>query len=214
MGVKYGAGTKSREIFAVYGKLPGLKMKEINRRTFLKWGAAFGSGIVVGELCAPVGTKINKSVQQATGHQSGNAGDFEKIEKACGSLDNACAEDYQLSVAHKTYAVLVAPPMEELLFRAVPSGGVSEWMERESPGKDVLFGTGKIGITRRELLVGVASSVVFGGAHNLTKEGIDIKTIPALQTVFGMVAWFLQRKFGFAANTVAHMWGNFRIYCS
>lgn len=188
-------------------------MKEFNRRTFLKVGATLVTSVAVEELMAPVKVKINEDVEQATGQRAGNAGGYQEIEDACKDAANEqeCFQSYQPPTVDKIIGIIVAPPQEELLFRGVPSGLVSASEHKDNPITDVLTGAGGgLGMTRRELLVGVGSSVIFGAVHNITNQGIDTKTIPASQTVGGIVYWYLQRKFGIAANTLAHAWNNFK----
>lgn len=189
-------------------------MKEINRRTFLRWGATLATGVAVGEFMIPVKVRLNEVVEQATGHPSGNASLRQEIEEACkdSDLDNVqnCVQNYQFPTADKVMDIVVEPIGGELLFRGLPSGMVSEMEDRDDPIIDVLSGTGRLGMTRRELLVGVATSIIFRAIHNITDKGIDTKTIPASQTVGGMVYWYLQRKLGIAANILAHVWNNFR----
>lgn len=187
-------------------------MKEISKSTFLKVGAALVTGVVVGDFKASVNVKVNEAIKQATGQRAGNAGTYQKIEVACKDADNkqACFQSYKPSTSDKIIGIVVAPPQEELLYRGIPSAMVSTMEDREDPIADVVSGTGRLGISRCELFVGIGSSVIFGAVHNITDKGIDTQTIPASQTVGGMVYWYLQRKFGIVANTIAHAWNNFK----
>lgn len=187
-------------------------MSEIDRRTFLKVGATLAAGVAVGEFMVPVNIKVNEVLEEATGHPTGNAAIIQEIEASCKNADNpqACVQNYEFSTDDKVKGIVVAPIQEELIFRAVPSGIVSATEDREDPIADVLTGTGGFGMSRREFIGGAASSVIFGALHNITDKGIDTKTIPASQTLGGMVSWYLQRKLGIAANTIAHVVNNFK----
>ncbi len=74
------------------------------------------------------------------------------------------------------------------------------------------MGTNKLPLTRREWLTGTVSSLLFGGLHNYTNDGWDTETIPASQTMAGVVYWVLQRSLGFGANYIAHGLNNWEFY--
>ena len=188
-------------------------MKEIDRREFLKFGAAACAGVATNLILTPVSLGANKATEKITGNPAGNANTSEKAEKACEDSENKekCVNEYKFSNAEKTLFTFVTPINEEVAYRALPSLVVSEMDNRPEPFKDIVGGTwSDIGMTRRELLFGVASSVIFGALHNITDSGVDLKTIPTSQTMAGGVYWYLQRKFGVVSNTVAHVLNNFR----
>ena len=189
-------------------------MKEIDRRTFLKAAVTVTTGVAIGEFKFPVGVKVNEAVGEITGHPTGNAYLRQKVEEACKNNANSqdCAQHYEFSTADKVNSIVLTPPLEELAFRGFPAGLVSSLEHREDPVADVFTGTGGLGMTRREFIIGVTSSALFGVVHNVTDKGIDTKTIPASQTIGGMVYWYIQRKLGIAANTLAHASNNFRAF--
>lgn len=186
---------------------------ERDRRSFLKLGVAAGIGLVVGETKIPVGRIINRAVEKTTNRPTGNANQRQQMEEHCAKSDdfNTCVQHFKYTPKQNTYNICIGPTLEEFAFRANPSFIVSMLEQREDPVAVVLYGTGGWSMTRRELFAGVLSSIFFGLTHNLTSTGIDTKTIPASITFSGMIYWYLQRKFGFVANTLAHAWFNFRV---
>lgn len=171
-------------------------MKEIDRRTFLKFGAAVGVGTVVNAVLIPAEIGANLAVKQVGGRPTGistNESDFISLVRA--------------------------PILEEVNFRAVPSFGLSLWERRTSVDlksylkdslNDVLTGNkNSFKLTRRELLVGTVTSLLFGALHNITSKGFDTQAIPASQIVGGFGLWWLQRKFGILSNITAHSVSNF-----
>jgi hypothetical protein len=187
-------------------------MSEFDRRGFLKMGANIAAGVAVGEVLFSVKGNVNRGVEEITHHPTGNASDEKTITESCKNslTPQECAQNYQFSPKEKLDTLVGGPLVEEGLFRAVPSCIVS-WREKsKNPMEDVVRGTGGFGLSRRELIGGVTSSIAFGAVHNLTTKGIDTNTIPASQTFDGMVYWYLQRKFGIVANTIAHSFNNFR----
>lgn len=176
---------------------------EIDRRKFLKLSGSVAAGILTGEFTTFTRNPINKFTEESTGRPAGNASINQHIEESCKNADipEDCIENYEYSNDEKFGFVMAAPTVEEFLFRFAPSSLLSE---TEAPNNQSL------GMTRRELIVGATSSLAFGVYHNFTTKGLDTKTIPASQTFSGMIYWYLQRKLGFASNTVAHLWNNFR----
>lgn len=188
-------------------------MLEIDRRVFLKFGIAAAAGVTTGELLPPVLTPLIKSLKSATGHPVGNAVLLNEKQEAClrATDPQKCLQNYKVPIASKIMRTTVNPFIEEVMFRAYPSCELSSSEYRSDPWTDVIHGTGGLGMTRRELVVGGLSSIAFGLAHNFTSSTtIDSKTIPAPQIIIGTVLWYLQRKFGFVSNTIAHAWINFR----
>lgn len=187
-------------------------MKEIDRRTFIKFGVSAVVGVVVEGLVNPIKPQINNFTERVTGLSAGNASLHQQIEDDCKNSPNPqeCIENYEFSLPMKAYGIVVAPIQEEIVYRGMPSYFVSDKEGRQDPVSDILLGTGGIGMTRRELLFGGISSVIFGAVHNVTNKGIDLKTIPASQTFGGAIYWYLQRKLGIFANIFAHMTNNIK----
>jgi hypothetical protein len=178
-----------------------------SRRSLLRFGATAAVGIVTAEAAIPLKIEVNKTVQEATGLDTGNAGmrnELPYCEETV--IDEACKPH---TIKDAVDQVILAPVLEEAIFRAAPSAIISRGVEGEENA--VIEGTGGLGMTRRELFVGAVSSVGFAASHNILSSGVDTKTVPASQAVGGMVYWYLQRKFGFPANTIAHSWNNARL---
>ncbi|MDD2823194.1 MAG: CPBP family glutamic-type intramembrane protease [Candidatus Daviesbacteria bacterium] len=190
-------------------------MKEIDRRTALKICGAFAAGVVTGSISPDISIRINKQVGTVTGLPVGNAGILRQVEEACKDYpdqDN-CIQNIQLSPVSKVLGVSLNPFAEEVAFRATPSIVLSVVEgNTDQLGADILCGLNDgYGLSRREFITGAISSLLFGTSHNITNNGIDLKTIPASQTVCGFAYWYLQRKFGLVSNTIAHALHNFNV---
>jgi hypothetical protein len=106
------------------------------------------------------------------------------------------------------------PVLEEVVYRGLPSfimdGGFKSNGQKDTDRSDIplrntLTGTRSIGsLSRKEMIAGGVSSLAFGFFHNITKKGIDTRTVPAQQIGFGSLLWCLQRRFGLGSNLVAH----------
>jgi hypothetical protein len=182
-------------------------MSEISRRRFLQLSAGFGARAImpfaVGEAALIVLPKVDKVASEMTHHRSGNAGMID-------NCTNPECTELNLSNKEKIKAVVVAPLAEEFLFRVIPSYVISLSENSQNTDLEMLIGTGNFSLSRRELFMGIVSSVIFGLSHNLTESHIDTETIPSSQIFMGGVFWYLQRKFGYIANTLTHFWINIR----
>lgn len=192
---------------------------EIGRREFLKYGGAAVIGTVTGVIEFPVAVKVSEAVSDFTGKQEGNAESLNRREQACKETADKewCIQNYENSIARKIAAVTTTPVLEEGVFRALPSMvlGDKEGKRYKKYPEDMLGGVSPgIGLSRRELLVGSLSLLVFGGAHNITSKGFDTRFIPVTQTLGGMLYWYLQRKFGAISNIAAHSVFNLRAILS
>ncbi len=189
-------------------------MKEIDRRTFLKYGLRAFGGVVISEALIPAKIAINEVTRQITGKSTGNASYNSKLNSVCENDPNPpkCKTDYQLSASNMINGVLLAPLSEEVGFRANTAMLLA--IKENSPNgfTEVFTGTKEFKFSRRELLYGVVSSLIFGYVHNITDQGIDLKTIPASHTFGGLFYWYLQRRFGIISNIFAHAWNNYRAY--
>jgi len=188
-------------------------MREMHRRTFIKAVATIGIGPVVAEISLPLEERANIAVNEMTGQPAGNAQIREKIEASCETSTDPqhCIETFQFTTQEKLVSVLINPPLEEVAFRGIPAKTLALIDDKQDTMAPVLYGSGEKLLTRRELFAGLLTSVIFGYAHNRTQNGIDTSTIPASQMIFGGACWFLQRKFGIVANSIAHSWHNFRL---
>lgn len=186
---------------------------EANRRTFLRLGVAATAVAGTGELLPPIQNEFGKIVTKATGYRTGNAGSWKLVEERC--VDSAsfqeCHQSFRFPIQVRILATTVGPISEETIFRFLPSAGLSAAVNRDSPIRDAIFGTGDLGVTKGELLAGAGTTVMYAATHNFTKKGFDTRTIPAEQSLFGMVIWYIQRKFGIVASTVGHAWFNFKV---
>ena len=186
---------------------------DLSRRNFIKAALAVPVGIAVGAALYPAAVEVNDETTKLTEHPAGNAGAAQEVENACSKTadQNQCYENYQPPLSEKIYAVVVAPVIEESIFRAVPSfiTDVSSSGDEDEAIGNITHGTERLGITRSELIGGAVSSLIFGAAHNFTNSGFDTKTIPASQTASGFVFWCLQRRFGILSNMAAHSTLNF-----
>lgn len=195
-------------------------MQEMDRRIFFKFGLAVAAGVAINEATSPFKIKLDEGVRQVTGHPTGNAGQLAELEEDCKDTSDklGCYKNFEYSTANKVYATTAAPIIEETQYRGMPSLMLSRVDGREKPLKDMLIGTDDgIRMTRKELLVGIVTSFLFGLTHNITGEGLNIKTvsvetktIPASIIFSGGIYWYLQRKFGIVSNIAAHTMHNFK----
>lgn len=182
----------------------------MDRRRFLKSGIGAILGMAVGATWIPVGSAITDVVQQTTGRPVTNKGLEEFMDKYCQDKPNpqACVEHLDLPYELEIYTTVVGPILEEAIFRAAPSALLS-FVNSEDILETLSSGTRKPRMTKRELLLGTATSLLFGLGHNFTTKGdLDSQTIPATSTLIGLSLWYLQRKFGFLANTLSHITTN------
>ena len=90
-----------------------------------------------------------------------------------------------------TLAIIIAPIVEEIGFRLLPSLVV-----------DKVLGS-NAGVLWE---VGVPTSIIFAQAH--TKQGGRTEALPLPQFVAGMFCWYLQRERGFSHALTAHTFNN------
>lgn len=187
----------------------------ISRREFFsKAGTPLLAGLAAGTLLVPVGLAANAITENTTNHPAGNANIDSQVQKACAEDEDPikCMDNYELPKDTKLRAVIDAPISEELIFRAFPSVAVDtiesvkdDYDENcENPLLVLARGTNRKHFTRGEVIAGVGSTLLFGAAHNITNQGFNTRMIPSSQLIGGGVAWVLQRRFGFLANTSAH----------
>lgn len=195
-----------------------MQERYVSRRELFAVAKRISVGIAVAEASIPVLDGFSSVVQSTTGVDTGNASSTERKKNACREAQDPhrCVTDYQYSTTEQLQGIVVAPILEESQFRALPSFVLDladKTIEGDRPEqaiKNVFMGTRGKSLSRRELIVGGVSSVIFGSVHNITDKGFDSHTLPAYQTAAGMIFWYLQRKLGVVSNTVAHMWNNAR----
>jgi hypothetical protein len=146
------------------------------------------------------------------GIPTGNAYIAQAEEQQCGAAAGTSECDQKV-LQHgrgfvETYVVDAAK--EEELFRLFPATVTESTLRQSGRGpvlRNVLLGykaDGPLGMTRRDMVVGTATSLAFGAMHNSTNSGFDTHTLPAGQIAGGGVLWWLQRRFGFLSNVIAH----------
>lgn len=191
-------------------------MSETDRRGFLRISRNVGFGLIVGLDGLGVAMVAGEVTRRATGMQSGNANEREVDKQYCGSSPSQqCLEQRDRNTVG--LAVVRAPLREEVVFRAVPSVALDTVEYRKGrkkppserpthPLKRLIYGRDRVPPTRREVIAGVTTAVLFGAAHNLkpTLDGFATDSIPVEQTVLGGALWYDQRKFGMPANVAAH----------
>lgn len=184
----------------------------MSRRQLLGRVTPLVAGVCSGFLSVPVELTTNKLIEDATGHDTGNAGIRQAQADACrDKLDPARCQT-QIPFANKQIReILTAPVHEELAFRVAPSL-ITDELEKANGGEDpfdvIIHGTERTRFTRTEIVAGAISSLLFGAAHNYTGKKFNTRTIPASQTLTGAMFWVLQRRFGIVANLSAHLTGN------
>lgn len=175
-------------------------------------------GIIGYQLTPIIGAEIDRAVENYTDYNAGNAGVEQFVDKHCKGAKNPedCIEEVSIRLGYT--AVFQAPLIEEGIFRAVPSAvtSISEGKGAEASLREVINGTEiQAEMTRREMLVGVISSILFARIHNRLPNGeIADDYIPAGHASVGFVLWVLQRKLGFMSNTIAHSAHNYRVLTS
>lgn len=182
----------------------------VSRRGFLRAMFGVGLGVAIGAGVTPsLAEFVDSETEGLTGATTGNAGFKQKIVDGCPpDLDEAqCLSEWNPSGGDVIQLTVEAPITEEIMFRGIPSmllDTVFNKGEIDTMPVSILRGTDDFKFTKREIITGVASSAIFGAAHNITGTGFDMKTIPASQTVDGLLYWCLTRKFGLPASIVAH----------
>lgn len=187
----------------------------MNRRSFMRSMLGIGVGVTLGATLPASMHSLNEQTSAMSGHPAGNAGLRKKVELECATTQpndiESCIENWEPSVSDQIRADVIAPISEEISFRALPSVIVDSMDNKleNNPYDVIIGGTEKFAFTRRELYGGLISSVLFGAVHNVTKTGIDTQTIPASQTVSGLMLWYMMRRFGVASSIAMHSSFNF-----
>lgn len=187
-------------------------MPEIDRRAFLRLSLGAAAGALTGMVLPPVSGLVMDGIQQTTGRRSGNIQLEEVVQEYCNSQNYSEEECFkaakQILEDNEVDIIVVFPIGEEVAFRVLPSLGLSSVNTAEDSISTTISGTGGLLLTRRELGVGVVSTLIFAGFHNVTPRGFDTEAIPLHGIITGGTFWYLQRKFGFLANTLAHIVNN------
>jgi hypothetical protein len=171
----------------------------LTRREFVtKIAAGTASGIISGFVIPPLGEFVDKTFEDTTHISTKNAFAQTDLQENCPQSDPQaqlnCAKSYYTSTEFEIDGVIKAPLIEESLSRLVPSTIIGQNDNEKN-----------LKLSRRELIVGVITSLFFGFSHNYTGKKIDMNSVPAAQITGGGILWYLQRKFGFGSNMLAHM---------
>jgi len=188
-------------------------------KTFARVAAAPAVGIAAGEVTVRTLQQVIPVFEKKTHLKTGNAYTNDLEKEACGPTPSEkCIKKFYARPEEKNTLVVQTPLFEETMCRAMPSMIVSSLEQQDNPDiqplKETLLGTEvtRVGLSRRELIGGAISSVVFGLLHNISSENnetvIHVKTVPFAQTVVGGVHWYLQRKLGIVAPIISHAWIN------
>lgn len=184
-------------------------MAEFDRRAFLRMSIGAVAGIATGTISLPVSIGIAEGIQQATGMRVGNTHLEDAFAESCDDQGLSKAECFdemkKVITKNEPFLTVIGPVLEEGSFRAIPSFILSATDPEEDAMTTISGRSGSL-LSRRELVAGVISTALFAGMHSLTKEGLE--GIPAPQAVSGFSFWYLQRRFGFLANTLAHITHN------
>lgn len=186
-------------------------MAEIDRRKFLKIGLAVAAGVGVESIMLPVKIGTAFALEQISKTETGNAYTNDKMKKDdCQNPDEQanCITKNAFSAGDRVLIQFTGPIFEEALFRTAPSLVLSKLEGAKDPIDEARYGTGGLGMTRREMIWGGVSSAVFAILHNITPKGFDTRIIPAPQFLGGLSAWYLQRRFGIIANITGHIFTN------
>jgi len=176
---------------------------DYSRRDFLRRAIAAPVGVAAGIALVPTFIGLNLGTEAVTGMRAGNASEYEDDRERCATVpeDQICPPPPLLSIK-ELYGDMGAPIIEEAVFRDIPSSVLDYCSSDKRPA--YLTSEHHLRLTRKEVIVGAISSLIFGAVHNHTSKGFDTNTIPASQTLCGGALWFLQRKFGFWSNLTAH----------
>ncbi len=191
-------------------------MKEVSRRDFIKGLLGVAIGVGSGLTLESQNNNINHVVERHTQFNSENASMHQMAEDKCSKSPNpeVCVKNYKFPLVDRISYSTLYPVVEEGVYRALPSFLLDATNDTcddiETAAKKVITGSGGILLSRRELLIGVPASLIFGLSHNVTEHGVDTNTLPTVQTTGGFMLWYLQRKFGFGSNTAAHIAFNLR----
>lgn len=182
----------------------------MDRRRFLKVfaGGTLGAALSYTVLADAEGWVAEKTYE-ATGRPIGNASEAEKLGATCGGQteDKAIAQCYLDQIdtgSYFAFTSVVAPISEEITFRGLTSKIVDRGLPDKEVGRNIVLGTDHLGFSRRELIAGAVSSVLFGFAHNITNSGLNTQTLPTPQIICGAYFWGIARKFGLPASMAAH----------
>jgi membrane protease YdiL (CAAX protease family) len=187
----------------------------MSRRNFIKFLSAVPVGVAVGAALVPTFDELVDEVSERTPIQTGNSAVLEGATANCPpkDSDDECLDKFTSTTSFKLQTEVVSPLLEELVFRAFPSflidipdGDIFAASEKQAIGaaKNVYVGNRSLSMTRKEVIIGAISSVIFGLSHNITNKGFSTDRVPLTQTLGGGILWTLQRKLGIGSNVAAH----------
>lgn len=183
----------------------------LSRRELLSRAAY---GLTSGVAAYACGLSVDLAVSALpSDRNTGNAGLNQQAKQRCQeslptNADPAVCDStpIQPTTADAATWIVRAPITEELVFRTAPSVAMDVVSPKNPHTQDNVYPI--LQLSRREIMVGVLSSLAFGAAHNLVARPVDYRTIPAFQTVAGFVFWRTQRVHGTISAMVAHAYVN------
>ncbi len=188
-----------------------------DRRGALRMFVGIPVGVAAAEALSFISDPVEAGIQQITGLDTGNASMNATIRQACGRQPStSCLKVFASKGQNKSELLLNIPLAEECVFRAGPStvlDKVTDHSDLADALKKTIMGRQHVPRSRREILTGAVTSILFGFQHNVVvSRGIkfNTNTLPVMQTIGGGVLWILQRKFGFLSNLAAHSFINFK----
>jgi hypothetical protein len=179
-----------------------------NRRDFLRAALGVPVGVATG-LASVAGLSRVEEALQERGVRTGNVNIIKEQQEFCGQAvpDADCQARYGQQTKTRIAAGVVAPTLEEAVFRGFPSIIVDK--ESGKSWKEALHNVA-VGsnesrfLSRREAVAGAISSIIFGYIHNARGTSFDMGRVPVSQTVGGGIMWLLQRRLGIASNMSMH----------
>ena len=178
-----------------------------SRRSVLQASALIaGLKVLPIELPAAVAAQLAADgIQDATGWEGAAPGS--KPESVLTTEANTFAQTTEETEAlsipttnQDLAAIVIAPILEEAVFRALPSFILTKTAGPHERRKEK-----HIGLSNPELATGIATSTIFAAAHIPRNRSMGAKNrAPAAQFITGMCGCRLQRRNGFGANVAMH----------
>jgi hypothetical protein len=170
----------------------------VDRRSFLRGVGGMVAGAALGAVMAPAVPLIDQGAEQGLQQvQPEWVAPADRNPCAPPRDAQACPTFDERSNASKVDTLVVAPFMEELLLRRLPSYlcGPSEVHQ---PYRSW-------GLTLREVGLGLLSAAAQALVHGRRRGNYEPRNASPGAALEGAGYWYLQRKMGFVANLTAHM---------
>ncbi len=197
-------------------ELPPLeRARVVGRRDFLRLFFAVPAGLAAGAVLEPVSEFLGSEVTEHTGVPAGNAAFRDELDEHCPPSDSQtsedCADEYVQDPQRSRRTEFAAPVIENLCYHTMPSLGMDMFSIKpdettEEPPLNVVFGTGRLRLTRREMAVGAVSTLVFAGSHNVSSaRRVHTESLPFQTLLGGAVLWTMQRWTGAPGSIATHV---------